>query len=385
MTNHMPAEIFAPGEFIREEIEARGWTQETLAEVLGKSARLVNEILTARRSITPETASALAEAFGTSAELWLNLESAYQLSKISGDGGTVARRSKLYSKAPVNDMVKRRWIERSDDIDVLEQRVADFFGLETIEETIEPLPHAARKSAPYESVHPAVCAWLTMARWLAMRVSAVPFNEARLKKALIALRALMGSGLETRSVSAVLAKAGIRLVIVEQLPQSKVDGAAFWLDRGGKQPVVALSLRYDRVDCFWFTLMHELMHIAHGDGLLGKAEFAGYDIDLVGHGARTSAAPAGIEQERNQQAAAYILPPRELDGFLAREGPRFSKRQIVEFATAQGLHPGLVVGQLHYRGALSWAQHRVLLERIRQHVTASAMTDGWGYSSRSAN
>lgn len=385
MTTHMPAEIFAPGEFIREEIEARGWTQETLAEVLGKSARLVNEILTARRSITPETASALAEAFGTSAELWLNLESAYQLSKISGDGGTVARRSKLYSKAPVNDMVKRRWIERSDDIDVLEQRVADFFGLETIEETMEPFPHAARKSAPYESVHPAVCAWLTMARWLATRVSAVPFNEARLREALIALRALMGSAVETRRVSALLAKAGIRLVIVEQLPQSKVDGAAFWLDRGGKQPVVALSLRYDRIDCFWFSLMHELMHIAHGDGLLGKAKFAGYDIDLVGHGARTSAAPAGIEQERNHQAAAYILPSRELDGFLAREGPRFSKRQIVEFATAQGLHPGLVVGQLHYRGALSWAQHRVLLERIRQHVTASAMTDGWGYSSRSAN
>ena len=385
MTTHMPAEVFAPGEFIREEIESRGWTQETLAEVLGKSARLVNEILTARRSITPETASALAEAFGTTAELWLNLESAYQLSKISGDGGTVARRSKLYSKAPVNDMVKRRWIERSADIDVLEQRVADFFGLENIEDAIELIPHAARKSTSYESVHPAVCAWLTMARRLATRVSAVTFSEARLKEALIALRALLGSAIETRRVSAVLAKAGVRLVIVEHLPQSKVDGAAFWLDGAGKQPVVALSLRYDRIDCFWFTLVHELMHIAYGDGLQGKADFAGYDFDLVGHGARTSSAPAGIERERNQQAAAYIVPPQDLDGFIAREGPRFSKRQIVEFATSQGLHPGLVVGQLHYRGALSWAQNRVLLERIRQHVTATAITDGWGYSSRPAS
>lgn len=55
MTERTPIESFPPGELIREELEERGWT--------------------------PETARALGEAFGTSATIWMNLESAYRLSR----------------------------------------------------------------------------------------------------------------------------------------------------------------------------------------------------------------------------------------------------------------------------------------------------------------
>ena len=77
------AESFAPGEYIREEIEARGWTQIDLAEILGRPAQAVSEIITGKRSITPEMARALGDAFGTSAQLWLNLESRYRLARVS--------------------------------------------------------------------------------------------------------------------------------------------------------------------------------------------------------------------------------------------------------------------------------------------------------------
>ena len=163
-------------------------------------------ILTGRRSITPRDSHCIGRAFGTSAELWLNLESAYQLSRVEGIGDAVARRSKLYSKAPVKDMVKRRWIERSDSIEVLERRVADFFRLQSIDEDIEPWPHVARKATPYESTSPAVCAWLTMARRMAGGVSAKPSTQARLKEGLRALRPLLGSAEEVRRVPAILAE-----------------------------------------------------------------------------------------------------------------------------------------------------------------------------------
>lgn len=379
MTNRMPAEVVAPGEFIREEIEARGWTQEALAEVLGKSVRLVNEVLTGRRSITPETAVALAEAFGTSAELWLNLESAYQLSKVESTGDAVARRSRLYSKAPVKDMVKRRWIERSDNIGVLERRVADFFEVRSIDDDIEPLPHAARKSAPYESTSPAVCAWLTMARRMARGVSARPFTAARLKDGLKALHSLLGSAEEVRRVPALLADAGVRLVLIEHLPQSKIDGAAFWFDEARKQPVVAVSLRFDRIDFFWFTLVHELMHILHAD-VPGESAYTGYDIDLVGQAARPREALPKVEQERNREAAAFLVPQDALERFIARVGPLYSKKRILEFAGEHALHPGLVVGQLQHRGELSWTHNREMLERTREHIAGTAMLDGWGHA-----
>jgi HTH-type transcriptional regulator/antitoxin HigA len=56
------------------ELEARGWTQKDLAEITNRPIQTINEIIQAKKQITPETALDLAAAFGTSAELWINLE-----------------------------------------------------------------------------------------------------------------------------------------------------------------------------------------------------------------------------------------------------------------------------------------------------------------------
>jgi HTH-type transcriptional regulator / antitoxin HigA len=73
------AQVFPPGEFIREELEARGWTQRDLAEVLGRPLQTVNAIINGKKEITPRMAVELAAAFGTSPELWMNWETAYRL------------------------------------------------------------------------------------------------------------------------------------------------------------------------------------------------------------------------------------------------------------------------------------------------------------------
>jgi HTH-type transcriptional regulator/antitoxin HigA len=107
MPHFTAAEVFPPGELLREELEARGWTQADLAEILGRPPRLVSEIIRGKRSITPETAKGLAEALGTSPQLWMNLESAYQLSKVRQEDNSVAKRARLFEKAPIKDMVRR--------------------------------------------------------------------------------------------------------------------------------------------------------------------------------------------------------------------------------------------------------------------------------------
>ena len=98
MSNLIAAEVFPPGEILREEIEARGWTQTDLAEILGRPPRLVNEIIAGKRAISPETAQGLGDAFGTGAQFWMNLESAWQLSRVKEQDGDVARRAKLYER-----------------------------------------------------------------------------------------------------------------------------------------------------------------------------------------------------------------------------------------------------------------------------------------------
>jgi HTH-type transcriptional regulator/antitoxin HigA len=75
--SHIPAEVFPPGEFIRDELEARGWTQGDLAQIMGRPLQFVNELVAGKKQITPETALGLAKAFGDDDALyWMNLDNA---------------------------------------------------------------------------------------------------------------------------------------------------------------------------------------------------------------------------------------------------------------------------------------------------------------------
>src|SRR5262245_39928137 len=124
------AHVFPPGEILREELEERGWSQTDLAEILGRPAKLVNEIVAGKRAITPETARGLAEALGTSAELWMNLESQYQLHRAPRSDDAISRRAKLFEVAPIKEMQRRRWIAETKDVAALEESLCEFFDVE---------------------------------------------------------------------------------------------------------------------------------------------------------------------------------------------------------------------------------------------------------------
>lgn len=72
----------APGDRIRAELKARGWTQRDLAEITGQRPDYLNRIIVGKVGISPAMATRLAAAFGTSAEFWLNLQNAYRLWRI---------------------------------------------------------------------------------------------------------------------------------------------------------------------------------------------------------------------------------------------------------------------------------------------------------------
>jgi HTH-type transcriptional regulator/antitoxin HigA len=88
-----PAEVFPPGDYLRDELEARGWTQGDLAKVIDRPIQAVNEIIKGKKRITAKTAKAIALALGTSAELWLNLQTYYDLHTASDADPTIEKRA----------------------------------------------------------------------------------------------------------------------------------------------------------------------------------------------------------------------------------------------------------------------------------------------------
>lgn len=298
----------------------------------------------------------------------MNLESQYQLSKVRPTDGLIARRAKLYERFPVREMIKRGWIEATKSIDVLEQQFLTFFGVDSLEGEI-PFRHAAKKTDPQDQPSMLQLAWLCRARRIASELVIAPYAEAQLRQALPRLSALLSAPEETRHVARILAECGVRFVVVEPIPGAKIDGACFWLTDA--QPVVALSLRLDRIDNFWFVLRHELEHALQRHG-----QDRGYilDQDLDG-----TAGDHVSEEETvaNAAAANYCVSPDEITGFMARVAPFFKEERVVLFAQRLNVHPGIVVGQLQRRLG-RYDLFRKYQVKVRHFVTSSALTDGWG-------
>ena len=81
-TNAYPDIAIPPGEYLAEEIEARGMTQKELARRMGRPVNSINEIMNGKKAITAATALQLEAVMPEiPARFWLNLETDYQLTK----------------------------------------------------------------------------------------------------------------------------------------------------------------------------------------------------------------------------------------------------------------------------------------------------------------
>jgi HTH-type transcriptional regulator/antitoxin HigA len=355
-----------PGTHLKREMEARGWSQSDLAEILGRPIQTINQIIQGKKAITPNTASELEDATGISAETWLNLESRYRLSLEATRDAAVSERASLFSRAPVAEMRRRGWLRDTRDIDKLRQDVLRFLRIESLGDGPR-FRFAARKSTPYDAVSPEQEAWCCRAVELAEKMRGVPtFSKARFEKSLDWLRALGKSPQTIGRIPGALRRLGVRFLIVEHLPRTKIDGAAFWLRKN--RPVVVLSLRYGRIDYFLFTLFHELIHIRHQDSM-------SLDNDILNE--RQGKKTSEIEARANREAAALLVPPDTVAAFI-EGGRRIGKGEIVRLAQEIGAHPGVVLGHLQHRGVIGWSACREMLVPVRELIVKAAPTDGWG-------
>lgn len=369
-TRRIPAEVFPPGEFIRDELEARNWTQADLAAILNKPLPAVNEIIAGKKAITPETAQLLADAFDTAPEFWLNLETAYRLSLTTPGDGDVSKRAQLYTVAPIKDLIRRGWIPRCRDAQESEANLLAFYRVESLADVEGRYRGiAARKSGSYGSTSPSEWAWYCRVLQMAESLQVGHYSaETMRREGLVALHRLTASEQEIRKVPRVLADFGIRFVVAERLPKMRVDGVAFWV---GKSPAIAVTLRADRIDGFWFTLAHELAHILHRD-------HPALDTDLVGKDREPTDEKPEIERNADQFASDFLIPHGEIDRFILRVRPLYSKVGIIQFANRIGVHPGIVIGQLQHRREIGWSHSREMLVKVQKELASTAYVDGWG-------
>jgi HTH-type transcriptional regulator/antitoxin HigA len=360
-----------PGFYIKKELDTRAWGQRDLAYILGCHEQAVNLIVSGKRGISTDMAKALGAAFNVSPEFFLNLQKIYDLALADDPDPGISMRARLQSSYPVREMIRRGWLVEADAAS-LEFQMARFFEVESADD-IPHLPHAAKKPR-YDEIPPPQLAWLFRVRQIARSINIAEYSRKRLKAALHDLRQLVTEPEDIRHVARILAECGVRLVLVEPLPQGKIDGACFWLDPDS--PVIGMSLRYDRIDNFWFVLRHEIEHVLQEHG---QEDEIGVVDELDGHRASVDANDLPEEELiANQAAAEFCIPRHEIMEFIAQRNPYISERDVLGFAKRLDVHPGLVIGQIHSRTGRYDFLRRYLV-KIRQFILPDAITDGWGH------
>jgi HTH-type transcriptional regulator/antitoxin HigA len=363
-----------PGQLLGALLIQKGWSQRVLAVVLGMEETGINKIVADKRPVTAELAISLEDVFGVPAERFVTLQRDFDLAKariVARSDPKRATRAQLFAGLPIADMIKRGWLHADDVRDPrVEGELIRFFGVESVDE-IEILPHAAKKTIVSADTTPAQLAWLYRVRQIASEMIVSAYSPSALRFALKKLQTLVLSAEETRKVPRLLAECGIRFAIVESLPGAKIDGVCFWLNENS--PVVGMTLRFDRIDNFWFVLRHELEHVLREDG---KAQI-NIDAELEGERAGDSGALAEEERIANAAAADFCVPKDAMNAFIARKAPIFAERDVLGFAATIKVHPGLVAGQLqHKTGRFEILRHHLV--KVRSIVSPSAVVDGWG-------
>ena len=344
----------SPGEFLQEEIEARGMSQKELAARLGRPAQVINEIIRAKKAVTPDTAIGLGKVLGIDPQYWINLETDYRMTLARNrEKAALADNVRWLDAYPIREMLKRGWIKAGRD------QVSRLKALLAFLEVAVPEPLAYLEAVGFRITEAAqkkvsagaLAVWLRKGELEARERSTANYDPDTFRKALFDIRQMTEDPPEkfVPAMIGLCAQAGVALCLVQELPKSGANGAARWL--GENKALIHMSIRGKWADIFWFTFFHEACHLLHHrtrrriiiDGIA--------DPDT-----------AGLEAEADRFARDLLIPPDTWETFC--DGGSFTPQSVRRFARSVHVAPFIVVGRLQNEKRL---QHQQLTSLKHQY------------------
>ena len=356
-TTKYPALVFHPGVFLQDELDERQLTQAEFSAIIDRPPRTVNEIIKGKRGITPETAEIISAALGTSADMWLGMQSEFDLfilnKKMQGKTDEVKGRSKLYGMFPITDLVRRGYIKTRKNAEEIKKDVLAILGFKSLEEFTADKSMALCRKSEGDIVQSYLKSWIVLGKKQSLKLENIgKYNKSKLEDFSKDIRTYSIKKDGIKEIVSELNKLGVRVIILPHFTKTRVDGAACWLV--DNQPVILLSLRYDRIDNFYFTLLHEIGHI-----LLHNTEKTFVDVDIY---RKTDDV---IEKEANEFATERLGLKNISSEFKYSEPtPSTLSRRSSELE----IHPALLIGHLQHIQLLDYSAYRKVLTRVRGSI-----------------
>jgi len=323
-----PINLPNPLDAIKFRMDQQGLRQKDLIPFIGSKSK-VSEVLAGKRFLTVPMLRALHEGLGIPADVLLKEP------KIEyGQAEDLD-----WNKFPFKEIVKRGWVE----VTVQESKKKAQWFMERLFEPlggIEQVPVFCRRTFVERSGKSmdkyALLAWTARALAKAQSMDLPPYTSGTLDESImkqVAKLSLSSNG--PLEAQAFLEKHGIALVIVPHLPRTHLDGAAMLSQQGN--PVIGLTVRHDRIDNFWFSLMHELAHV--------WKHLTAFDEAFVDN---LDSGPGNDPREREaDRFSGEILIPRS----IWRRSDAYRQRSpdvINELAFKLNIHPAIIAGRIRH-------------------------------------
>jgi len=322
--NNFPSSLPSPVEAIRFRMEQQGLKAVDLVPFIGSRAK-VSEILSGKRSLTLKMIRALETGLGIPAKVLIqetdNVDAKNTLN------WSAQLREEVGSRIPNVD-----W----DTLFLFRNQPVQLAGL---------LRQSNYRTAPLTDKN-ALAAWFGC---ILKKAESLKVKNSY-KKGTVDLKfmrkvvSMSTSDFAPTEVQKYLLRNGIILVIEPPFKGTRLDGAAIFVDK--TNPIIGLTLRFDHLDSFWFTLMHELAHVAlhseHEETIFYDEleNVAGAEVNQTEKEADNLASEALVPSEKWEISVAKLVPSRLAASALANE---------------VGVHIAIVAGKIRYE-TKNWAR-----------------------------
>ncbi|SMP68295.1 HTH-type transcriptional regulator / antitoxin HigA [Neorhodopirellula lusitana] len=325
-----PVELPSPIEAIRFRMDQANLKQSDLIPFLGGKSK-VSEVLNGKRDLSLTMIRKLHEHLGIPAEVLLQEPDA-----TLPDGDFL----ELGKRFPLSEMVKRGWLEGIvDSLPDAKAQIEDVlvkFAAPVGDPTKQPVFNRQNAPCGNPADSAALVAWQIRVMSLAKRQKQLTYRKGTVDEDF--LREVVRLSLFDHGPALAqefLFKHGIHLIVEGHLPKTFLDGAAIRLSNDGR--LIALTLRYDRLDNFWFVLLHELAHIAlHIDTEVCEAVFDNLDERGTDR----------IEREADELAKEALISSSEWKA--ARLTRKSTVSEIKQFAERMRIHPAIPAGRIRF-------------------------------------
>lgn len=332
-----------PGYTIKKYLNARGWSQDDLAQLTDISAKQLSKIINDKVRITIDTARLLAKAFETSAEFWINLDTHYRLNMEpdTPKENATQRKTKIRKYMPVSEILKKGWYKFDNNVEGYEALYQSIWGTDpdntAIYENSEQKFCARQKKDNEEYTQYYSLTWQQIARSKAKDIQVPPYNETMLQEIITNFTNYTYSEKGINKIIKDLNESGIKFFVLSHLSKTYLDGACFF---DNDNPVIVYTGRYDRVDNFWFTLAHEIAHvILHLPRLKTQCI-----LDDLKDGIATD-----IQEKQADLKAEEILKVEEIVTIAKPYATYFSESKLNEISEKLQIEKSVILGVLQHK------------------------------------